>query len=82
MTSSELVPIAEHPDGFVLCHRRVCREWLSLKLVSVTPRRKRNWWFGWNGERLSRSRDTGLLAEHHPQIYEWVVGVLTGEVSL
>jgi hypothetical protein len=64
-SSSEQIAIAQHPDGFVLYRRRLCREWLNLKLVSLTPRRKNNWWFGWNGERFSRSSDARLLSEYY-----------------
>ena len=65
-------------DGFVLFDRAIGPEpWRNLKLV-LTARKapKRNWWFGWNGERLSNSSDAGLLAKHHPAIYQWVVETL------
>ena len=78
VSSPDQVAIAKHPAGFVLYRRRVCRDWLNLKLVSLTPGRKNSWWFGWNGARFSRSSDARLLAEHHPQIYRWVANVLTG----
>ena len=44
------------------------------------PRRKypngrwmrRKWWFGHNGERISRNNHMGHLAEHHPTILAWI----------
>ena len=51
--------------------------WKSLKLVrDGTGHPKRNWWLGWNGERLAAGRDQKLLAEHLPAIEEWVVQAL------
>ena len=53
--------------------------WQHFKLVyarSDLP--KRNWWLAWNGERLAHNRDAGLLAEHQPDVYDWVVAVLAG----
>ena len=78
MTASEPVAIAQHPAGFILYRRRLCRDWLNLKLVSLTRRRKNSWWFGWNGARFSQSSDARLLAEHHPEICIWVADVLSG----
>jgi hypothetical protein len=53
--------------------RQPGHEWLSLKLVHTGPARKRNWWLGWNGERLARCHDADHLAEHHAEIMQWVV---------
>jgi hypothetical protein len=41
-------------------------------------RRKEHWWFGWNGERLSNAIDTKKLAEHHPDVLQWVIDSLKG----
>jgi hypothetical protein len=52
--------------------------WLSLKL-SANRRdhgRKRNWWLGWNGQRLARNHDAALLFAHHLEIYLWLLEVL------
>jgi len=54
--------------------------WYSYKLVC--PKRpggkttKRNWWLGWNGERLARNKDAAQLAKHFPDIYEQVQTIL------
>jgi len=54
--------------------------WYSYKLAC--PKRpggrttKKSWWLGWNGERLARNRDAGLLAKHFPDIYEQVQAIL------
>ena len=71
--------IARHPQGFDLCVRdRYGRGWVNLKLTATgsTPTRKRNWYMGWNGERLSRSSDTAALATHLPDVFSWVMQVL------
>lgn len=52
--------------------------WRSLKLVLNGKSKKRTWWLGWNGDRLSRNADTRLLATDHPQIHEWVISILSG----
>ena len=66
-------------DGFTLYERpdRASPPWRSFKLVGRTGR-KRNWWLGWNGERLARNSDTVLLAEHRPEVHAWVLEVLAG----
>lgn len=51
--------------------------WRSIKLVHDGNAPKRNWWLGWNGERLSRNADTRLLATHQPQIHDWVISILS-----
>jgi hypothetical protein len=79
MVNSEMIEIARH-GGFVLYDRPQAStaEWAALKLVGPDRKRKRNWWFGWNGERLSRSADCKLLAKHEPGIYQWVCETLMG----
>jgi hypothetical protein len=52
--------------------------WRSLKLTCPTRQKKRAWWLGWNGERLARNHDAGLLADHEPEIYRWVIQCLSG----
>ena len=56
-------------------------QWRCLKLVSLARTAKRNWWFGWNGERIARSSDAGKLADQHPAVYAWVIEALKGGVS-
>jgi hypothetical protein len=70
-----MLKISETPDGFVLFERpsKANEVWRSLKLTCSERRKKRNWWLGWNGERLARNRDAGLLAEHDPEVYAWVI---------
>jgi hypothetical protein len=54
-------------------------EWRSLKLERTDSKgQKRNWWLGWNGERFARNADAGKLAEHHPDVYDWVISSLKG----
>jgi hypothetical protein len=55
--------------------------WIGLKLVASGKLPKRNWWLGFNGTRLSRSRDAGLLEQHQPDIHAWVVRSLSGLVQ-
>jgi hypothetical protein len=50
-------------------------DWLGLKLDAPyrakkpgQKKLKRSYWTGWNGERLARSRDTGILAEFDPDM--------------
>jgi hypothetical protein len=62
--------------GFTLyaTHRGDFGEWRNLKLERRPAHGgKNNWWLGWNGERLARRKDSGLLAEHHPPVFAWVV---------
>jgi hypothetical protein len=78
-SSGSLTQLAEH-EGFTLYERigRGNETWKSLKLVRREGR-KRNWWFGWNGERLARCHDVSALTEHEPAIHEWVVAILRSE---
>jgi hypothetical protein len=46
-----------------------------LKLIRPLGK-KRNWWLGWNGERLAKNRDAVLLFKHEPEIYQWVINIL------
>lgn len=53
--------------------------WKNLKLISEDVRMcKRNYWPSWNVEerRLARNHDAGVLAQRHPQVYEWLVKTL------
>lgn len=76
---AELLPLATC-GSFTLYERagRSSAVWLSLKLVRTTAAKapKKNWWFGWDGKRLSNSSDCKKLAEHHPGIRQWVIDVL------
>ena len=49
--------------------------WRSLRLIRTGNGkfRKRSWWLGWNGERLSENRDAKILEEHYPEIYAAVI---------
>ena len=83
-----MVVIARREDGFVLYERpsKISTEWRSFKLEKRVPGRrkwgtKRNWWIGWNGERLSRNRDVGIMAQYDPELMAWVVETLR-ELSL
>ena len=71
-----MVEVAHHPRGFTLFERPSGNGWRNFKLVANQRRKKRNWWLGWNGERLSEGKDMKLLQEHEPEICEWVVDVL------
>jgi hypothetical protein len=77
-----MVEIAYHSRGFTLFERPACHKngWLSLKLIASGRRRKRNWWLGWNGDRLARNSDAGRLQDQEPEIYDWVIAAL-GERS-
>jgi hypothetical protein len=52
--------------------------WRSLKLIRTDKGPKKNWWLGWNGERLAVNNDQRKLAEHHPDIEAWVIETLRG----
>jgi hypothetical protein len=75
-----LMTIAKHPSGFVLYERgQMSGEWRSLKLVLCDDqqiKKRRNWWLGWNGERLARNEDARNLSKRNPAIYAWVVETL------
>ena len=76
----ELKAIATHND-FTLYDRfdQTVGKWRNLKLVRTADSAvKRNWWLAWNGERLARSRDAGLLVQHNPEIEIWVNKTLAG----
>lgn len=52
--------------------------WRSFKLIRTSDGPKKNWWLGWNGERLAVSNDQRKLAEHHRDIEAWVIETLKG----
>jgi hypothetical protein len=68
--------VSERPGWTLYEYRPPTGRWHSLKLVATGRRRKRSWWLGFNGERLSRTTDAGLLAEHEPAILQWVLDEL------
>jgi hypothetical protein len=51
-------------------------EWQSLTLTASGEISKHSWYFGWNGDRLSNTRDHGRLVKRYPEIYEWVLAKL------
>jgi hypothetical protein len=81
--TAEMVEIARH-GGFVLYERpnKANGAWRSFKLINPDIPgnywRKRNWWFGCNGERVSLNRDVKLLQEHNPDAYRWIMETLVG----
>lgn len=70
--------IAETAPGWSLYHRAFADKtpWRSLYLRRTGRRRdgvpKHSYWLSWNGERLARSRDAGILLEHNPDVFAWV----------
>ena len=64
-------------EKFSLFERGVKDGWTSLKLVNPSTPRKKNWWLGWNGERLAKNADAGKLFTHHPETYAWVIAELS-----
>lgn len=61
---------------FVLFDTEKGREgWTNFKLVGPKGK-KRNWWLGWNGERLARNADAAKLAKWQPDVLEQVVRFL------
>lgn len=85
MPTADLIPLGTHAD-FVLYERtaRSTELWQNLKLVRVGDgTKKANWWAGWHrrDHRLSRNHDTGHLAEHHPEVMEWLVETLQQQTS-
>jgi hypothetical protein len=71
--------IAARPGWELFLCRPPTAHWRDLKLVVAGRKRKHCWWFGFSGEegRLSRSRDAIHLAEHEPEIFQWVLDELT-----
>jgi hypothetical protein len=69
--------IAERDNWRLLDRDKTSNGWISIKLEACggrySKRGKRNWWMGWNGERLARNTDTKLLAEDYPDIHEWAI---------
>jgi hypothetical protein len=64
--------IGEH-DHFILMEVKQGKVWQGLKLINTSRRKKCNWWFAWDGQRLSETKDAKLLREHEPEIYTWIV---------
>jgi beta-lactamase class D len=76
--TTEIIPVAS-AESWTLYERtgKAGSDWRSLKLIRTGGRgRKRNWWLGWNGERLARCHDAENLAEHNPEILQWVIDSL------
>jgi hypothetical protein len=73
--------VAIHDDGWAL-HRRVGNTrdpWRVFVLVSPEGvDRKQRFYCGWNGERLSRGGDVGILHGRHPKVFEWLCEALLG----
>jgi hypothetical protein len=69
----EMIPVATAESWTLFEHAKPNARWRTVKLVRTGPVRKHFWWLGWNGERLSRSRDADHLEQHHPEIARWVV---------
>jgi hypothetical protein len=67
---------------YTLDDRTYKEGWMNLKLQKTKAGRipsseKRVWHLAWNGERLARNTDAGKLAKDDPEIYQWVVDMLT-----
>jgi hypothetical protein len=73
-----LIPLAAI-GGFTLFERQPALAWQNLKLIRVGAGRKKNWSLAWNGERLAVNHDAVKLAERHPEIERWVIGMLKGK---
>lgn len=72
MAESEMSMLVDL-DGWRLFFRHEAGEWVNMKLIAplgAGPGRRRvpklNFWFGWNGNRFSRSKDVAILVEKHP----------------
>ena len=52
--------------------------YMRLREPERYGRKKRAWWFSWNGERIAGGRDALLLLEHRPETYRWLEEVLRG----
>ena len=74
-----------NPQGdtihFVLLERLADRRpgWQNLTLMAEGELSKHSWWFGWDGSRLSNSRDHGRLLKRYPEIYDWVLAKLRAQ---
>jgi hypothetical protein len=48
--------------------------WHNFVLIApATSLRKRKFFSAWNGERVARSKDMGVLAKHYPDKMAWVL---------
>ncbi len=60
------------------------RGWWNLKLIRDIEGSfwvKRNWWFAWNGERISGTRDAHLLRKQQPERADWVLDACRRRLS-
>jgi hypothetical protein len=75
--------IAKHPDHFTLYERPGgSNGWINLKLIAECDLPKHNWWLAWNGSRLAQNRDAKLLRNHQPEIFDWLIGILSSGAFL
>jgi hypothetical protein len=70
------VEIAKN-EKFILYVGAPVNEWIPIKLHYTGGARKRNWSFGWNGERISMSTDWRNLNEKRPEMAAWVQSELS-----
>lgn len=68
------VEIAEH-DGFTLFEfpEKASGKWRSFYLRRDRKSGPKSaFWFGWNGQRFGRNRDTEILETHYPEVADWI----------
>ena len=75
--------LVAHEDGatWILFGRQKSTGWTSLKLIAEERAPfKANYWLGWNGSRLSKTRDEGLLLEGRPALHRALINKLREEL--
>jgi hypothetical protein len=80
--NTELIP--RRTVKFVWCEDRSTASWYAFYVLAPGKNRgkpDRKYHGGWNGERLARNIGTQALQERHPQVYEWMLGVLKDVAS-
>jgi hypothetical protein len=66
-------PVVAKYRGWVLHAKGSKGGWHSFVLVApATEQRKRKYWGGYNGDRLARSRDMGILFKYNPDVGDWL----------
>lgn len=66
--------MASRDGGWVLYHNQAGDKapWRNLMLARYYAGMKSAYFFGWDGKRISNSRDAVLLKKHHPEVHAWV----------
>lgn len=81
--SVDLIP--DRLVRFVWRPERSTGQWYAFYIIAPGKKRlrgaqkpaaDRKYHGGWNGERVARHTDMVALRKQHPQVYQWMLGVL------